>query len=63
MFPYMVLSKLTKWTGIFQMDFNDWGQNGKNTPASGSGGTGGAAIAGTGFSVIGNNSDTVKGSI
>ncbi len=41
----------------------DWGQNGENTSASGSGGAGGAAVEGSGFSVTGNNSDTVKGSI
>ncbi len=41
----------------------DWGLNGNSTSASGSGGLGGKAITGTGFVVIGNNSDTVKGAI
>ena len=41
----------------------DWGQNGGNTGASGNGGQGGAAISGTGFTVVGNNFNTVKGAI
>ena len=41
----------------------DWGQNGSNTAASGSGGLSGNAIAGTGFTVVGNNTNTVKGAI
>ena len=41
----------------------DWGQNGGNTSSSGSGGSGGNAISGTGFTVIGNNINTVKGAI
>ena len=41
----------------------DWGQNGSNTSSSGSGGSGGNAISGTGFTVIGNNINTVKGAI
>ena len=41
----------------------DWGQNGSNTGASGTGGNGGAAISGSGFTVVGNNSNTVKGAI
>jgi len=41
----------------------DWGQNGSNTGASGAGGNGGAAITGSGFTVLGNNSNTVKGAI
>ena len=41
----------------------DWGQNGGNTGASGSGGLGGRAISGTGFTVLGNNVNTVKGAI
>ena len=41
----------------------DWGQNGSNTGASGSGGLSGNAIAGTGFTVVGNNTNTVKGAI
>ena len=41
----------------------EWGQNGSNTAAAGSGGLGGNAISGTGFTVIGNNINTVKGAI
>jgi len=41
----------------------DWGQNGGSTAAAGSGGLGGAAITGSGFTVVGNNSNTVKGAI
>ena len=41
----------------------EWGLNGGNTSLSGSGGLGGRAIGGTGFTVIGNNSNTVKGAI
>ena len=41
----------------------DWGQSGGNTGASGSGGQGGSAISGSGFTVIGNNFNTVKGAI
>jgi len=41
----------------------DWGQNGSNTAAAGSGGQGGNAISGTGFTVVGNNTNTVKGAI
>tara|TARA_B000000557_G_scaffold30932_1_gene22662 strand:- start:309 stop:1484 length:1176 start_codon:yes stop_codon:yes gene_type:complete len=41
----------------------DWGQNGGNTNASGNGGQGGSAISGSGFTVIGNNFNTVKGAI
>ena len=41
----------------------DWGQNGSNTGASGSGGNGGNAISGSGYSVVGNNTNTVKGAI
>ena len=41
----------------------DWGQNGSNTAAAGSGGNGGNAISGSGFTVIGNNTNTVKGAI
>ena len=41
----------------------DWGQNGGNTAAAGSGGNGGNAISGSGFTVIGNNTNTVKGAI
>tara|TARA_Y100000768_G_scaffold96824_1_gene70516 strand:- start:1613 stop:2764 length:1152 start_codon:yes stop_codon:yes gene_type:complete len=41
----------------------DWGQNGGNTGASGSGGQGGSAISGSGFTVVGNNTNTVKGAI
>ena len=41
----------------------DWGQNGGNTGASGNGGLGGSAISGSGFTVIGNNTNTVKGAI
>ena len=41
----------------------DWGQNGSNTGASGSGGQGGSAISGSGFTVVGNNTNTVKGAI
>ncbi len=40
-----------------------WGQNGGNTNASGSGGAAGDAINGTGHTVVGDNSTTVKGSI
>ena len=40
-----------------------WGQNGSNTAAAGSGGNGGNAISGSGFTVIGNNTNTVKGAI
>ena len=41
----------------------EWGQNGGNTAAAGSGGNGGNAISGSGFTVIGNNTNTVKGAI
>ena len=41
----------------------DWGQRGGDTGASGSAGQGGAAITGSGFTVIGNNFNTVKGAI
>ena len=41
----------------------DWGQNGGNTGASGNGGQGGSAISGSGFTVVGNNTNTVKGAI
>ena len=41
----------------------EWGQNGSNTAAAGSGGLGGNAISGTGFTVVGNNTNTVKGAI
>ena len=41
----------------------DWGQSGGNTGASGSGGQGGSAISGSGFTVLGNNFNTVKGAI
>ena len=41
----------------------DWGQNGGNTAASGSGGLAGNAISGSGYSVVGNNTNTVKGAI
>ena len=41
----------------------EWGQNGGNTGASGSGGQGGSAISGSGFTVVGNNTNTVKGAI
>ena len=41
----------------------EWGQNGSNTAAAGSGGNGGNAISGSGFTVIGNNTNTVKGAI
>ena len=41
----------------------DWGQNGDDTAAAGSAGQGGNAISGTGFTVIGNNTNTVKGAI
>jgi len=41
----------------------EWGLNGGNTSSSGSGGLGGRAISGTGFTIIGNNSNTVKGAI
>jgi len=41
----------------------NWGQNGSNTGASGSGGQGGNAISGSGYSVVGNNTNTVKGAI
>ena len=41
----------------------DWGQNGGNTAASGNGGLAGNAISGTGFTVSGNNPNTVKGAI
>ena len=34
-----------------------------NTGASGSGGLSGNAIAGSGFTVVGNNTNTVKGAI
>ena len=44
-------------------DGGDWGQNGGNTGASGNGGQGGSAISGSGFTVIGNNTNTVKGAI
>ncbi len=44
-------------------DGGDWGQNGGNTGASGNGGQGGSAISGSGFTVIGNNANTVKGAI
>ena len=33
------------------------------SPAAGSGGLGGNAISGTGFTVVGNNTNTVKGAI
>ena len=41
----------------------DWGQNGSNTGAAGNGGQGGNAISGSGYSVVGNNTNTVKGAI
>ena len=41
----------------------EWGQNGGNTAAAGSGGNGGNAISGSGFTVVGNNTNTVKGAI
>ena len=41
----------------------EWGQNGGNTAAAGSGGNGGNAISGSGYSVVGNNTNTVKGAI
>ena len=41
----------------------DWGQNGGNTGAAGNGGQGGNAISGSGYSVVGNNTNTVKGAI
>ena len=41
----------------------EWGQNGGSTAAAGSGGNGGNAISGSGFTVIGNNTNTVKGAI
>ena len=41
----------------------EWGQYGGNTAAAGSGGNGGNAISGSGFTVIGNNTNTVKGAI
>ena len=41
----------------------DWGQNGGDTGASGNGGQGGSAISGSGFTVVGNNTNTVKGAI
>ena len=41
----------------------DWGQNGGNTGAAGNGGNGGNAISGSGYSVVGNNANTVKGAI
>ena len=41
----------------------EWGQNGGNTAAAGAGGNGGNAISGSGFTVIGNNTNTVKGAI
>ena len=41
----------------------DWGQNGSSTAAPGSHGLGGNAISGSGYSVVGNNTNTVKGAI
>ena len=41
----------------------DWGTNGGNTGAAGSGGSAGDAIDGNGYTVTGNNSTTVRGSI
>jgi hypothetical protein len=41
----------------------EWGQNGGSTAAAGSGGNGGNAISGSGFTVVGNNTNTVKGAI
>ena len=41
----------------------EWGLNGTSTTAAGSGGIGGKAIIGTGYTVLGNNSNTVRGGI
>ena len=41
----------------------EWGLNGGSTSSSGSGGLGGRAVSGTGFTILGNNANTVKGAI